>query len=756
MEDLTGKQLGQYRIIAPLGEGGMAAVYKAYQPSMDRYVALKILSRHYATDPKFIGRFEREAKVIASLEHPNILPVHDYGEADGYAYIVMRYVEGETLARLLQGQSLPLPKICHIISQLADALDYAHSRGIVHRDMKPSNVLIDKRGNCLLADFGIAKILGSSMQFTATGAFVGTPVYASPEQGLGIDLEASSDIYSLGVMLYEMATGRPPFEAETPMAILMKHIHDPLPSPRTINPTLPEVVERVILRALAKQPEDRFQTAGEMARALAAAAAAPVPEPQPAATTRPYPERGRGILTWGWILGGLVALAVLVGLLGGSVVLFAIATRATATPTAASAAGPATAVATPTLTVPAVTPTLTTEFELPGFPPTSEALESGPHPALVVGSDHQIHLTWADNSSGTWDVYYARSADGGANFSQPVTVDSEATGAARGHPTLAVGPDGSVYVAWEDTRGGDWDIYCARSDDGQAFSPPVLADDDATGKDQAQPTIVVGRDGTVYLAWQDSRGGDWDIYYARSADGGASFSENVRVNDETRSQQVDPTIGVDSQGRVHVIWTDDQSGARTIYYAGSEGEGFLRGRIVGSGLMSDLSSELSSLTVGLDDDVHVGWANAYIRHPTYGSLLYLPVYSVSADGGETFSDPRQVGEGYSYVSVRPPETGLAADDGVVHVVLTTYSPRDGSWVWYYRSDDGGQGFGAGVGVKQVEGGDVLHYPVVAVGEDGRIHAAWAHQRGAEWDVYYAQSSDGGGTFSERAKVSGGR
>ena len=292
MEDLTGKQLGPYQVTAPLGEGGMAAVYKAYQPAMDRYVALKILPRHFASDPNFVARFQQEAKVLAKLQHPHILPVFDFGEADGYTYIVMPFVPSGTLAARLGHGPLALDQVTNIVSQLGDALDYAHSRGLIHRDIKPSNVLIDERGNCLLTDFGLAKILEGSTKLTTTGGIMGTPAYMSPEQGLGLKLDRHTDIYSLGVILYEMATGRPPYAAETPMAIVVKHINDPLPPPRTIQPDLPEALERVILKALAKNALDRFDTAGEMVKALQRAQAETLLKtsaPAPATVAAPAP-----------------------------------------------------------------------------------------------------------------------------------------------------------------------------------------------------------------------------------------------------------------------------------------------------------------------------------------------------------------------------------------------------------------------------------------------------------------------------------
>lgn len=335
MEDLTGKQLGPYQIVTPLGEGGMAAVYKAYQAAMERYVALKILPRHFADDPQFVARFEREAKLVAQLQHPHILPVFDYGQAEGYTYIVMPFVQGGTLTASLTGQPLPLSRIRQVISQVGDALDYAHARGMIHRDVKPSNVLIDERGNCLLTDFGLARIVEGSTDLTTSGTVMGTPAYMSPEQGSGKKVGPRSDVYSLGIILYEMATGRVPFTAETPVAVIIKHIQDPLPPARSLNPALPEGVERVILKALSKSPEDRFRSAGELVSAIQAATPdilAPVdvgekpasPAAVESTSTLEYPQikmqgptpkvgPARTRSPWFWALIGTVSLFAIIG-----------------------------------------------------------------------------------------------------------------------------------------------------------------------------------------------------------------------------------------------------------------------------------------------------------------------------------------------------------------------------------------------------------------------------------------------------------
>jgi serine/threonine protein kinase len=273
---LEGQNLGKYRILEPLGRGGMAQVYKAYHPQLDRYVAIKILRSDLVEEAEFLTRFRREARAVAALRHPHIVQIYDFDVQDDLYYMVMELLEGNTLKAYLncmrvRGEYLPLGETVRIFTDVLDGLSYAHTEGIIHRDLKPANIMLTKRGQAVLTDFGIAQIIGGT-QYTVSGALMGTLSYMAPEQGLDGHCDARSDIYSLGVAYYEALTGIVPFDADTPLAILMKHINDPLPLPHQYNPNIPDPFERVALKALAKNADDRFQSASAMSGALMTAA----------------------------------------------------------------------------------------------------------------------------------------------------------------------------------------------------------------------------------------------------------------------------------------------------------------------------------------------------------------------------------------------------------------------------------------------------------------------------------------------------
>jgi ligand-binding sensor domain-containing protein/tRNA A-37 threonylcarbamoyl transferase component Bud32 len=259
-----GMMLGAYRIIAQIGQGGMATVYKAYHAAMDRYVAIKVLPYQPVRSEEALARFQQEARTIAKLEHPHILPVYDYGQHEGITYFVMRLLDAGDLKTRIKAGALSLNEVDRLFTQITDALGYAHEHGVVHRDIKPSNVMIDSRGDAFLTDFGIAKLIESNIQLTASGSITGTPAYMSPEQAQGEKLDQRSDIYALGIVLYEMILGRVPFEAETPLAVILKHITDPLPLPSRLNPNVSPAMERVLLKALAKNKDDRFASCADL------------------------------------------------------------------------------------------------------------------------------------------------------------------------------------------------------------------------------------------------------------------------------------------------------------------------------------------------------------------------------------------------------------------------------------------------------------------------------------------------------------
>ena len=265
MPFVIGENIGPYRLVEKLGKGGMATVFKAYHPSLDRYVAIKALHPAFMEHPGFLDRFEREAKVVAKLEHPNIVPIYDFSEHEGRPYLVFKYVRGETLKARLEKSQLTYKESRQIFRVIASALAYAHNQGVLHRDVKPSNVLLDTAGGIYLADFGLARITETSQTTLSGQMMMGTPHYISPEQAKGLgNLDSGTDIYSLGVMTYELLVGDVPFQADTPFSVIHDHIYSPLPLPKDINPEISDDMQRVLLKALAKKREDRYANIEEM------------------------------------------------------------------------------------------------------------------------------------------------------------------------------------------------------------------------------------------------------------------------------------------------------------------------------------------------------------------------------------------------------------------------------------------------------------------------------------------------------------
>ncbi len=346
---MIGKELGRYLVTEAMGEGGMATVYKAFDRRLDREVAIKVILPGFKHSQEFLKRFEREAKVVAQLTHPNIVSVIDYGTEKDTLYLVMEFISGGNLKDLL-GKPIPWQQAAKSLAPVARALEYAHQEKIIHRDIKPANILVTKSGDFMLSDFGIAKTLGSDeiTKLTRTGVGIGTPAYMAPEQGLGKDIDQRVDIYSLGIVFYEMVTGRTPYQADTPIAIMMKHINEPLPRPRVFIADLPDQVERILFKALSKDPEQRYQSMGEFAQALESLtqidqavpigeeidttipAFGPIPTQPPAeaieSTTPVIVEKPESIIdrikSWGTATKVSVFLACCVIALGGVVILY--------------------------------------------------------------------------------------------------------------------------------------------------------------------------------------------------------------------------------------------------------------------------------------------------------------------------------------------------------------------------------------------------------------------------------------------------
>lgn len=269
------KKIGVYEIVEQVGSGGMATVYKAHQTKLDRYVAVKVMHEMFTQDTDFLSRFEREARIVARLDHPHIVPLYDYDDHNGLPYLVMKYIEGETLKDILKSRALPLDDIRQMVGGVADALTYAHEEGVLHRDIKPSNIMIDTLGHAYLTDFGLARISAQGESTMSVDTMLGTPHYISPEQAQGLpEIDSRTDVYSLGVILYELVVGRVPFIGDSAFAIVHKHIYAEPIAPSELNPELPTEVDRVLLKALAKSPEQRHNTPNDLMKAFESALAA--------------------------------------------------------------------------------------------------------------------------------------------------------------------------------------------------------------------------------------------------------------------------------------------------------------------------------------------------------------------------------------------------------------------------------------------------------------------------------------------------
>jgi Tol biopolymer transport system component/tRNA A-37 threonylcarbamoyl transferase component Bud32 len=500
-DDLLGQTLGQYQLRALLGKGGMSTVYLAYQPAMDRMVAVKVLPREFLHDDTFLMRFQQEARTIARLEHLHILPVYDVGQDKGIPYLVTRYLAGGTLADLLNNDLPQMPVVIRIVEQVADALDYAHERGIIHRDLKPSNILLDDSGNAYLSDFGIARVAQAQADLTGSRV-LGTPPYIAPEMvQKDQPVTASVDIYALGVITYEMLTGEPPYFDEDPMRVLMAHVLEPVPSVRNIDPNIPPAVDAVVQRCLAKKPADRYPTAGAFAREFARAAQTPqaIPSqppppaamppiaappasydqrpslpPAPAYPAYPPPEaehprrRPSGCLIALGVAAGLIAVGagIVLAVTGGELNALLPPTRTpqpTVTPTPSTGAA---GVLTPGVATPAV------ESDRLAFASTRD----GDYEIYAVnrdGSDLQ-QLTFNEgiyDYSPNWSpdgaqIAYVSTADGDAEI-MIMNADGSGIRAITDNNSKDVDPDWSPdgeWITFSSNRDGDFELYIMRPD----------------------------------------------------------------------------------------------------------------------------------------------------------------------------------------------------------------------------------------------------------------------------------------------------
>ncbi len=445
VSDLVNQTLGQFHIRREIGRGGMAVVYEAYQPALQRNVALKVLPPQFAHDQAFIERFRHEAIAAAKLHHPNIISIYDVGQTGDLNYIVMELLEGTVLSSLIRQGPVPPARVSKIIEQVASALDYAHQQGFIHRDIKPSNIMVGRNDHVTLMDFGIAKAL-TGARLTQTGMVVGTPEYMSPEQVTGEELDHRTDVYALGIVAYEMLTGQAPFTGTT-ASVLYKQAHEPPPPLRAHVPGLSPAIENVILRALAKRREERYATAGQFAQSLTAAVAGRAVAPPP--TTRPTARapQPRSSMNWlPWAIGGGAVVLMLCAVIA-AVIAIGSAGRPPS-PTATLPATPFTQIAHATQTMPSFQ---STPVNTP-IPPSPVSLPTASPPSKPAYG--WPVLAYASGARGVWKIMLLDLTTGQARPLPNQPANSGVPAWSRDHKRLAFRSQAS----------GSWQIYIINAD----------------------------------------------------------------------------------------------------------------------------------------------------------------------------------------------------------------------------------------------------------------------------------------------------
>ena len=619
---LPGSSLGRYELIEKIGQGGMATVFRARDPQLDRMVAVKVLPSFENEDPAFVERFKREAQSVAGLNHPNIIQVHDFGEDKGFMYIVMELVTNGTLSDRMT-RKMALTEVMSVIVPLAAALDYAHGRGIIHRDIKPNNVLMAEDDRLVLSDFGLAKVLEASVAITKADSAMGTPEYMAPEQALGRDIDKRADLYSLGIMIYQMLLGQTPFRGDTPSTTLLAHIHSPVPLPSSVEPDFDRKLESTVIKALAKDPNDRFQSSADLVKALSATAPAPETEaledsPESAATIVDAPAMtvesdestvvrrpgGRRIPAWVAGVGGVAVvsavIAALVFMVGGGDVPDESTTLDSVDPT-----GPQSALASEE------------------GPPTSAAAEESSAQPVVSAEPSVGHIVYSTQGR----VYRVEAREGAEPEDVTTLLDDLSSGTEDLYISVSSGGEWLVLDTDRfDDECVDWTCVAVVAGD--------LSEGDAVRVNPGYWDIVHAWDGTSAISSE----GDLLVYatdseeprqadiFAVSLEEGA-WGEPTRITSESPyTVNVNPALSID-QSKVVFQCGDDGWYGHSICEVDVDGSGF---RVV-VGPEARASEEPEGVT---------------LHNPTFapdGSMVFAGnwdgdrIWRVPAGGGELVS-----------------------------------------------------------------------------------------------------------------------